>query len=76
MLKEVINKGSVPYCGSNDTNCNGGFSILISFMLEKHTVCDVCGLRSPAFESSSMLYITRTYTSSMQELITQGMQQN
>ena len=29
----------------------------------------------PSFESSSVLYITPTYTSSMQELIMQGMQQ-
>ena len=38
-------------------------------------VGDVCGLRSPSFESSRVLYITRTYTSSMQDLIVQGMQQ-
>ena len=44
-------------------------------MLEKY-VCDACGLRSPSFESSSVLYITPTYTSSIQELIMQGMQQN
>ena len=29
----------------------------------------------PYFESSSVLYITPTYSSSMQELIMQGMQQ-
>ena len=28
--------------------------ILFSFMVEKYTVCDVCGLRSPSFESSSV----------------------
>ena len=33
------------------------------------------GLRSPSFESSNVLYITRTYTSSMQYLILQEMQQ-
>ena len=38
-------------------------------------VCDVCGLRSPSFEPRSVLYITSTYTSSMQDLILQGMQQ-
>ena len=38
-------------------------------------MCDVSGLRSPSFESSSVLYITYTYTSSMQELVMQGMQQ-
>ena len=44
-------------------------------MLEKIIVCYACGLRSPSFESSSMLYITPTYTSSTQELIKQTMQQ-
>ena len=48
---------------------------LFSFMLQKYIVCDVCGLRSPSFESSSVLYITPTCTSSMQDLIKQGMKQ-
>ena len=49
--------------------------ILFSFILEKHIFCDACGLRSPSFESSSVLYITPTCTFSMQELIKQGMGQ-
>ena len=44
-------------------------------MLEKYIACDACGLRSPSFEFSSVLHITPTYTSSMQELILQRMQQ-
>ena len=40
--------------------------ILFSFVLEKYIVCSVCGLRSPSFESSSVLYISPTDTSSMQ----------
>ena len=77
MLIEFINKGSVPYCGSNDNNSTGVSlsEILFSFMLEKYIVCDACGLRSPSFESISVLYITPTCTSSMQELIKQGMKQ-
>ena len=43
-------------------------------MLEKYIVCDVCGLRSPSLESCSVLYITLTYVSKMQEIIMQGMQ--
>ena len=43
-------------------------------MLKKYIVCDACGLRPRSFESSSVSYITPTYTSSMQELIMQGMQ--
>ena len=59
MLIEVINKGSVPYCVSNDNNSTGisQSEIVFSFMLEKYIVCDACGLRSPSFESSSVLYI-------------------
>ena len=49
--------------------------ILFSFVLEKYIVCDICRLRSPSFESSSVLYISPTDTSSMQNLILQGLQQ-
>ena len=42
---------------------------------KKNIVCDVCGLRSPSFESSSALYISPTDTSSMQDLILQELQQ-
>ena len=78
VLIELINKDSVPYCGSNDNNSTGVSvsEILFSFMLETYIVCDACGLRSPSPESSSVLYIAPTYTSSIQELIMQRMQQN
>ena len=49
--------------------------ILFWFVLEKYIVCNVCGLRSPSFESSSVSYISPTDTSSMQNLILQGLQQ-
>ena len=77
MLMELINKGSVPYCGSNDNKATGVSlsEILFSFMLEKYIVCAALGLSSPSFESNIVLYITPTYTSSMQELIMQGLQQ-
>ena len=76
MLIEFINKGSVPNCGSSDNSPGVSLSeFLFSFMLGKYIVCDACGLRSPSFESSSVLYITPTCTSSMQELIKQGMKQ-
>ena len=77
MLIEIINKGSVPYYGSHVSNSTGVSlsDILFSFMLEKYIVCNVCGLRSPSIESSGVLYISPTHTSSMQELIMQGLQQ-
>ena len=71
MLIEVINKGSVPYCGINDDNSTevSLSDILFLFMLYKYIVCNVCGLRSPSFVSGGVLYITPTYISSMQESI-------
>ena len=77
ILIEIINKCSVPYCGSNDNNSTGVSlsEILFSFMIEKYIVCDACVLTSPSFESSSVFYVTPTYTSSTQELIMHGMQQ-
>ena len=50
MLIELINKGSVPYIGSNDNNSTGDSlsEIFFSFMFEKYIVCDACGLRSPS----------------------------
>ena len=75
-LISIIHKGSLP--DSNSTTYPMGASlsdILFSFILEKYIVCDVCGLRSPSFESSSVLYISPTDASSMQNLILQGLQQ-
>ena len=58
ILMNIIHKGSLP--DSNSTTYTMGASlsdILFSFVLEKYIVCDACGLRSPSFESSSVLYI-------------------
>ena len=63
------------YYGSN--NNSTGFSpydVLFSFMSEKYIVCYVCGLRS--LHLSPVVYITPTYTSSMRELMMQGIQRN
>ena len=49
--------------------------IFFSIVLEKYIVYDVCGLRSPSFESSSVLFMSPTDTSSMQNLILEGLQQ-
>ena len=76
LLKDIINKGSVPDSSSTNYPMGAFLSdILFSFVLEKYVVCNVCGFRYPSFESSSVLYITPTDTSSMQDLILQGMQQ-
>ena len=61
MLIDIINKGSMPDSSSNTYPTGASqYDILFSFVLEKYTVCDVCGLKSPSFESSSVLYITPT----------------
>ena len=77
LVQYDINKASVPYCGSNDNNSRGVSlsEILFSFMLEQYIVCDACGLSAPSFESSSVLNIVPTCSSSMTKLIKQGMGQ-
>ena len=76
MLINIIHKGSLPDSSSTTYPMGASLSdVLFSFVLEKYIVCDVCALRSPSFESSSALYISPTDTSSMQNLILQGLQQ-
>ena len=76
MLINIIHEGSMPDSSSTTYPTGASLSdILFSFVLEKYIVCDVCGLRSPSFESSSVLYISPTDTSSMQNLILEGLQQ-
>ena len=76
MLMNIIHKGSMPDSNSTTYPMGASFSdILFSFALEKYIVCDVCGVRSPSFESSNVLYIAPTDTFSMQNLILQGLQQ-
>ena len=76
VLIHIIHKGSMPDSSLITYPTGASLSdILISFVLEKYIVCDVCGLRSPSFESSSVLYISPTDTSSMQNLILEGLKQ-
>ena len=76
VLINIIDKGSMPDSCSTTSPTGASLSdILFSFVLEKYMVCDVCGLRSPSFESSSVLYILPTDTLSMQNLILEGLQQ-
>ena len=76
MLINIIHKGSMPDSSPTTSPTGASLSdILFSFVLEKYIVCDVCGLGSPSFESSSVLYISPTDTSFMQNLILEGLQQ-
>ena len=41
----------------------------------KYIICDACGVRSPSLESSSVLYISPTDSSPLQNLILEGLEQ-
>ena len=58
-----------------DNFSHGGFFIWHLVFICFGKICDVCGLRSPSFESRSVLYISPTSTSAMQNLILEGLQQ-
>ena len=76
MLINIIHKGSMPDSSSTTYPMGASLSdILFSFVWEKYIVCDVCGLGSPSFESSGVLFISPTDTSSMQNLILQWLLQ-
>ena len=75
-LINIIHKGWIPDSISTTYPTGASLSdIVFSFVLENRIICDVCGLRSPSFESSCVLYISPTDTSSMQNLILEGLQQ-
>ena len=75
MVINIIHKDSMPDSSSTTSPTGASLAdILFSVVLEKHIVCDVCGLRSPSFKSSSVFYISPTDTSSMQNLILEGFQ--
>ena len=76
MIINIIDKGSMPDSSSTTSPMGASLSdLLFSFVLEKYIVCEVCGLRSPSFESSSVLHISPTDTPSMQNFILEGLQQ-
>ena len=69
LLIEIMDKGFGP-CPTNANINKGSFSELIfSFVLEKYTICDICTMKSPAFETISLLYVTPTDSSSVRELL-------
>ena len=56
----------------DNMNNQGSFSeLLFSFVLEKYIICDICTMKSPAFETTSLLYVTPNDSTSMQELLMQ-----
>ena len=76
-FRQLLPRG-LHYLTSFDNFSHGSFFIrhLVFICFGKiYIVCDVCGLRSPSFESRSVLYISPTDTSSMENLILEGLQQ-
>ena len=74
VLINIIHKGLTSDSSWTTYPMGAFFSDIICFV--KYFVCNVCGLRSTSFEFSSVLYISPTDTSSIQNLILQGLQQN
>ena len=72
LLIEIMDK-AFGLCPTNDNiNSKGSFSeLLFSFVLEKYIICDICTMKSPAFETTSLLYVTPTDSTSMHELLLQ-----
>ena len=72
LLIEIKDKG-FGLCPTNDIiSSKGSFSeFLLSFVLEKYIICDICTVKYPAFETTRLLYVTPTHCTSMQELLMQ-----
>ena len=70
LLIEIMDKG-FGLCPTNDNiYSKGSFSeLLFSFVLEKCIICDIRTVKSPAFETTSLLYVTPTDCTPMQELL-------
>ena len=72
LLIEIMDKGFVP-CPTNDhINSKGSFSEpLFSFVLEKYIICAICTMKSPAFETTNLLWHPTDSTSMQQSLLQQ-----
>ena len=72
LLIENMDKG-LGLCPTNDNiYSKGSFSeFLFSFVQEEYIICDNCTVKSLAFESTPLLYVTPTDCTSMQEVLMQ-----
>ena len=72
LLIETMDKGFGLCPTHKIISSKGSFSeFLFSFVLEKYIICDACTVKSPAFETTSLLYVTPTDSTSIQELLMQ-----
>ena len=72
LLLDIMKKVFVP-CSADEHMATSYRASLSEFLYwvvleKKYIVCDICGPRSSAFETTAMLYITPTNNASMQEL--------
>ena len=72
LLINIMDRGIVPpsidsYISDRDSLSE----VLFSFILEKYIVCDLCALRSPSFEPTTILHVTPMDNASMQDLVLQ-----
>ena len=66
LLIQIMDKG-FGLCPTKD-NINNKLSfseLIFSFVLEKYIICDICKMKSPAFEATSLLYVTPTNSTYM-----------
>ena len=76
----ILSKGSRHFFLSNydfnTTSYDGCLSDdLFFFILEQYMICDTYGVKSPSFQSSSVLYIIIVINGSLQELVMQGLEE-
>ena len=58
-------------CGEFNGHRRGALIFSAPFVLEKYNICDICTVKSPAFATTSLLYITPTDCTSIQDLLMQ-----
>ena len=72
MLIEIMDKGFGLFPTNDNISSKVSSSkLLFSFVLEKYIIYDICKVKSPGFETTSLLYGTPTDCTSMQELLMQ-----
>ena len=72
LLIEIMYKRFGIFATNDNISSKGSFSeLLFSFVLEKYIICDICTVKSPDLETTSLLYVTPTDCTSMQKLLMQ-----
>ena len=60
LLIDIMDKGFGVGPTYDIISSKGSFSeFIFSFVLEKYIICAICTVKSPAFETTSLLYVTQ-----------------